>query len=91
MKFLIKLFIRFYQICISPVLHLIGGPNSGCRFSPTCSQYFLEAVEMHGAVKGSMMGFKRIFRCAPWGGHGHDPVPIPIRFLDNGEDTEKNL
>ncbi len=75
MKFLIRLLIRFYQRCISPVLHAIGGPHSGCRFTPTCSEYFLEAVERHGSIKGSWLGIRRLCRCHPWGGCGHDPVP----------------
>ena len=56
--------IRFYQVCLSP---LKGGPS--CRFTPTCSQYALEAFRKHGPFKG------RILRCRPWGGHGYDPVP----------------
>lgn len=72
---MIRLLIRFYQVCISPVLHLLAGPGGGCRYEPTCSQYFLEAVEEHGNLKGSWLGIKRICRCNPWGGHGFDPVP----------------
>jgi uncharacterized protein len=61
--------IKIYQLVISPFL-----PNS-CRFSPTCSQYGLEAVSKHGPIKGLWLTVKRILRCHPWGGHGHDPVP----------------
>jgi len=86
-KFLIKLLIRFYQICISPILHCIGGPSCGCRFTPTCSQYFLDAVQIHGVLKGSILGVKRIFRCSPWGGQGNDPVPL--RNEINSENSEK--
>lgn len=75
MKYLIYLLIRFYQWVISPVIHTICGPSSGCRFTPSCSQYFLEAVMKHGALRGSGLGFKRICRCHPRGGFGHDPVP----------------
>ena len=75
MKTLVRILIRGYQWIISPVIHFIGGPGSGCRFTPTCSQYFLEAVEAHGIFKGSWMGTKRLLRCNPWGGTGHDPVP----------------
>ena len=89
MKLLIKLLIRFYQIFISPVIHFIGGPNSGCRFTPTCSQYFLEAIEIHGVLKGGFLGLKRIMRCAPWGGQGHDPVPMCN--CETIEDSETNL
>src|SRR5204863_6544810 len=82
MLFLARLFIRGYQIILSPVLHLLAGPGGGCRFEPTCSQYFLEAVEEHGSIKGSWLGVKRLCRCHPWGGHGFDPVPkagVPLK------------
>jgi uncharacterized protein len=69
--------IRVYQILISPVLGWMSGPGSGCRFEPTCSAYFAQAVEIHGLLLGSWLGVKRIGRCHPWGGCGHDPVPIP--------------
>jgi uncharacterized protein len=75
MKTLLILLVRGYQIAISPVLHFVTGPLSGCRFSPSCSQYFIDAVRVHGALRGAWMGTRRIFRCHPWGGHGHDPVP----------------
>jgi putative membrane protein insertion efficiency factor len=75
---LIRGCIRVYQIFLSPVLSWIAGPGSGCRFEPTCSEYFAEAVETHGVLRGSWLGLKRIARCHPWGGCGHDPVPIPI-------------
>ena len=71
----LHLLIRCYQIAISPVLHALGGPLAGCRYEPTCSHYFLQAVQVHGPWKGSWLGIRRIFRCHPWGGHGYDPVP----------------
>ncbi|MBL9117271.1 MAG: membrane protein insertion efficiency factor YidD [Verrucomicrobiaceae bacterium] len=74
-KALICLFLRFYQRIISPMIHFIGGPGFGCRYQPTCSQYFMEAVIHHGALKGSWLGFKRLSKCHPWGGQGYDPVP----------------
>jgi putative membrane protein insertion efficiency factor len=46
-----------------------------CRFSPSCSAYAIEALRRYGAAKGGWLGAKRIARCHPWGGHGHDPVP----------------
>ncbi len=46
-----------------------------CRFTPSCSEYTLQAVEKFGLIKGSWIGLKRIARCHPWGGSGHDPVP----------------
>jgi hypothetical protein len=61
--------VRFYQIAISPYL-----PPS-CRYTPTCSQYTLEALKKHGIIKGGWLSIKRIVSCNPWGGHGHDPVP----------------
>jgi len=73
-KFL-SLLVRLYQIMVSPVLHFVGGPGSGCRFDPTCSQYMLDALRTHGAARGSWLGLRRIVRCHPWGGFGHDPVP----------------
>ncbi len=75
MKFLVRLLIRVYQLLISPVLHFLGGPASGCRFTPTCSEYFLQAVETHGVWLGGWLGLRRLARCHPWGGQGHDPVP----------------
>ena len=72
---LVRVFIRIYQCTLSPLLVLVGGPDSGCRFEPTCSAYFLEAVERHGFWQGTWLGLKRIARCQPWGGCGHDPVP----------------
>lgn len=61
--------IRFYQLAISP--HFA----SACRFTPTCSHYGVEAIRKHGALKGGWLAIRRIGRCHPWGGHGHDPVP----------------
>ena len=82
MIFLVRLFIRLYQFALSPLLSLLGGAGSGCRFEPTCSTYFLEAVETHGLARGSWLGLKRLARCQPWGGGGHDPVPaLPAATL----------
>src|SRR5438046_6462694 len=72
---LLRFFIRIYKCTLSPLLCLLCGPNSGCRFTPTCSTYFLEAVEAHGIRYGSWLGLKRLARCQPWGSHGYDPVP----------------
>lgn len=70
--------IRFYQKCINPVLKVIGGPHAGCRFHPTCSNYFLQAVKLHGPYRGAWLGICRICRCHPWGKFGEDPVP-PVK------------
>ena len=61
--------IKLYQKLISPFF------PSSCRFQPTCSRYTKEALLSHGPFKGSYLGVKRILRCQPWGGSGHDPVP----------------
>jgi putative membrane protein insertion efficiency factor len=71
----IGLVIRLYQCTLSPLLELLSGPGNGCRFQPTCSAYFLDAVETHGAFHGTWLGLKRLARCQPWGGCGYDPVP----------------
>jgi len=72
---MIRLFIRGYQLLISPVLDFVLGPGCGCRFQPTCSHYMAEAVETHGTPRGLWIGLKRLARCHPWGGSGYDPVP----------------
>jgi uncharacterized protein len=64
-----------YRRVISPALAAFFGPTGGCRFSPTCSVYAAEAVRTHGAIAGSWLAVKRVCRCNPWGGCGHDPVP----------------
>ena len=61
--------IKIYQVLISPLFH------SSCRYSPTCSHYTVEALKKHGLFKGGWLGIKRISKCHPWGGSGHDPVP----------------
>ena len=67
--YLLKGFIRLYQILISPWL----GQN--CRYDPTCSAYALAALERFGPLQGSWIAVKRIARCHPFGGSGYDPVP----------------
>jgi putative membrane protein insertion efficiency factor len=74
-KFVLLRTVRAYKILVSPVLTFLCGPLGGCRFTPTCSAYAAEAVRAHGAVAGSFLAAKRICRCTPWGGCGHDPVP----------------
>ena len=67
--------LRGYRRVISPVLAGVFGPFARCRFEPSCSQYAMEAVQVHGALKGSALAIWRLCRCQPWGGCGHDPVP----------------
>ncbi len=69
MKYLIIIPVRIYQMTISPWL------PPACRYFPSCSAYMIQAVERHGVFKGVLLGLKRLLRCAPWGGHGYDPVP----------------
>lgn len=70
--------VRGYQIVISPALHALAGPGCGCRFTPTCSHYAVEALAAHGALHGSALAVRRILRCHPWGPSGADPVPAKI-------------
>ncbi len=69
--------IRAYQLVISPAQTFLFGPAGGCRFTPSCSQYAIEALRAHGAVAGTALAVKRICRCHPFGPCGHDPVPPP--------------
>lgn len=69
MKFILMGVIRFYQKCVSPFF------PPACRFRPTCSQYALEAVKIHGAIKGSWLALKRLLKCHPYHPGGYDPVP----------------
>ena len=84
MKVLFCAVVRLYQWTVSPFLVWLGGPGSGCRFEPTCSQYFLEAVQTHGALRGGWLGLKRVCRCHPWGGCGCDPVPLEAESRGTG-------
>lgn len=63
------LLIRGYQVSLSPLL------PSACRYTPSCSQYTLEAIERHGTARGVFMGARRILRCHPFAAGGYDPVP----------------
>ena len=69
MTSVLRLLLRAYQILLSPML----GQN--CRFYPTCSNYALEALRVHGAARGSVLAARRVCRCHPWNEGGVDPVP----------------
>lgn len=69
MRSLMLFLIRCYQLLISPWL------GSNCRYQPSCSSYASEAIQTHGAWRGTILAVKRIGRCHPWGGEGYDPVP----------------
>ncbi len=68
---LLRGLVRGYQLLLRPWL------PPACRYQPTCSEYALEALQAHGAVRGTWLATRRICRCHPWGGTGHDPVPLP--------------
>jgi putative membrane protein insertion efficiency factor len=61
--------VRGYQVMLSPFF------GQQCRFTPTCSQYAIEALQTHGSVKGVWLVLKRVLRCHPWHAGGHDPIP----------------
>lgn len=95
-KLIITIFIipiRIYQYLISPLI-----PKS-CRHVPTCSEYTIQALKLHGVFIGLWLGFKRILRCHPWGTFGYDPVPskdtslkdLLFKFIYNDELKKKNI
>ncbi|ARU16866.1 membrane protein insertion efficiency factor YidD [Croceicoccus marinus] len=69
MKYVFIAIARAWQLGPSLIL-----PPS-CRFTPSCSEYAIQALRKHGAIKGGWLATKRLLRCHPWGGCGHDPVP----------------
>lgn len=69
MRALIIALIRFYQAAVSPWL------PASCRYTPSCSEYARQAVERFGAARGTWLAARRLLRCHPFAGHGHDPVP----------------
>ncbi len=76
------LLVRLYQVILSPFM---GGH---CRFHPTCSEYAIEALSVHGAARGGWLTLRRILRCHPWGGSGYDPVPNKFIHHRDTENTE---
>jgi hypothetical protein len=73
------LVVRAYQVGLSPLL------PASCRYTPSCSAYAVEALEQHGAARGSWLALRRLLRCHPWGGYGHDPVPAGLERHDVGD------
>lgn len=82
-KFLQTVFKLYYWL-ISPWL------GNRCRYVPSCSEYAQQALKQHGALKGMWLTLRRILRCHPWGGHGHDPVPNIEPNPDNKISVDKS-
>lgn len=75
MRTIAVVLLRGYRLFLSPLLHQGLFSIGGCRFSPTCSAYGLEAIRQYGLQVGFMLLMKRLLHCHPWGGGGYDPVP----------------
>ena len=69
LTYIAYLIVKAYQVVVSPFL------GTNCRYNPTCSAYALEALKKFGIIKGGLLSIKRVAKCHPWGGSGHDPVP----------------
>jgi len=78
MRRLLIMLIRGYQYLISPLL------GNHCRFHPSCSSYAIEALEVHGAIRGSWLALRRLGRCHPWHPGGYDPVPHKVDQGNHG-------
>jgi putative membrane protein insertion efficiency factor len=85
LQYILIFAVRVYRLVLSPAQAFLFGPTGGCRFTPTCSVYAMDAVREHGAVAGSVLAARRICRCHPWGGCGHDPVPPKKSFKKPSE------
>jgi putative membrane protein insertion efficiency factor len=76
--------VRIYQLFISPLF------PASCRYTPTCSSYMIEAIQVWGPIKGTFLGLKRISKCHPRGGFGYDPVPKPDSADSNAASVTDN-
>jgi hypothetical protein len=83
--------LRGYQWLISPCLRALFGPSGYCRFTPSCSQYAIEALQIHGVFRGGTLAARRLCRCHPWGGCGHDPVPDAAHPVEHDERAPASL
>lgn len=81
MKRLLIGLLRGYKKYVSPLL------PPACRFEPTCSEYAMEAIELHGPARGTWMAIRRLLRCHPFSRGGFDPVPVPV---EDGEGNDPN-
>jgi putative membrane protein insertion efficiency factor len=79
----LKKIIKVYYWAVSPWL------GNRCRYVPSCSEYTMQALDQHGAIKGLWLSIKRIGRCHPWGGEGYDPVPGHSHRRDTDVDNNK--
>lgn len=84
MRHVLLLLIQVYRWVLSPLKVALAGPAARCRFDPSCSEYALEAVRLHGACRGGRLALGRLARCHPWGGCGCDPVPVRVGPAERG-------
>ena len=80
MRGVLILFVRAYQVVLSPLF------RGCCRFEPSCSNYAIEALQVHGVCKGTLLAAWQILRCHPFGAHGYDPVPAKGRWRWKNEE-----
>jgi putative membrane protein insertion efficiency factor len=90
-KRILLAFLGFYRRWLSPAIHLLS--PWGCRYRPTCSEFAIEAVMLHGAARGGWMALGRLLRCHPFARSGFDPVPLPssIAHLEHDRATARSL
>lgn len=69
----------FYRWILSPLLHALCGPGCGCRFTPSCSRYWIESLKKYGPYRGLRLSLSRLAKCHPWHPGGYDPVPELLR------------
>ncbi len=77
-KRFLLLLIKGYKVLLSPIL------GNNCRFTPTCSTYMYESIEVHGVIKGIYLGTRRLLKCHPFHPGGYDPVPMKFEVKSNG-------